>query len=319
MPSVDELWAWVRTPVEELAAKRADGRDKPWPELRAFFVDRTGVVDPSNHPLVDRLVREFDEMPDDERGTLLDDKDKFEAYVHELITEVADTDSEAVGQSYDDGEWQRFLIENGPRWAGSEESWPQFRDWFNYQANEAGFGEPATALTGHLGTLGARDRIATLAQYGVHIAGQTAESAGQSAQSQAQQEEQPADGGSYDDGEWQRFLAENGPRWAGSEESWPQFREWFDYHARERGVGAPATALTKYLASMNVPERIATFVQYGVRIAEQPIGAGQAEGGAQPPSLTEADIRSLLEQTTEFDDISEKRRRELIHEVTKGR
>ncbi|HEX5116740.1 MAG TPA: hypothetical protein VFW65_16215 [Pseudonocardiaceae bacterium] len=292
MPGLDELWTWVRTPVQELVARRAGGPDMPWADLRAYFVERTGVGDPSGHALLGPLVRQLDEMPDSERMALLADGDKFETHVYELATTVAEPPADA--QSYDETAWQRFLVENGPRWAGDEGSWDQFNAWFTYQADEAGVGQPATALMAHLGTLGVAERITTFAQYGVRIAA-------------------PAETAA-DEGGWQRFLAENGPRWAGDEASWDQFHAWFTYQAQEQGFGVPATELAKRMAGRNAAERITVFADYGVRIAGQPVAADQA-----PVELTEQDLQSIFDQTADFADIPEERRKELIREIAGGR
>jgi hypothetical protein len=217
MPSVDELLAWLRAPLQELATERADTPDKPWDELRAYFLARTGLHDSTEHPLVDRLLSRLDELSTDERDAMLDDSGVLEAQVYELATQLAD---------------------------------PQ-----------GGDSQPA---------------------------------------------DQP-----YDEGAWQRFLTENGPRWSGDEESWGQFSEWFLYYANESGVGAPATALIQYLAAQAAHDRIATLAQYGVQITAP---AGQA----QPVQLTEENIQSLLDQTADFDDIPEERRRELIQQAAAG-
>lgn len=177
MPGLDELWNWVRTPVQELVSRRASGPDRPWEELRSYFVERTAVGDASNHPLVGTLVRQLDEMPESERNALLDDGDKLESYVYGVATSVAEPARTTAGAAvparpYDEAAWQRFLTENGPRWPGDEASWKQFRDWFAYQANQSGVGQPATALLDHLDTLGVAERITTLARYGVRIAAQ---------------------------------------------------------------------------------------------------------------------------------------------------
>lgn len=169
MPSVDELWAWVSTPIEELLAQYESDRERPWEELRAYFLERAGLSDPSQHPLVAELVRQLDELPDQERGALFDDRDRLPNLARELCEQYADDDESGDGAGYDEAEWQRFLMENGPRWAGDEESWPQFTEWFVYVADEAGVGQPATSLVEFLGGQPVPERIATFAQYGVTI------------------------------------------------------------------------------------------------------------------------------------------------------
>ena len=307
MPSLDELWTWVRTPVQELVARRAGGPDASWTDLRAYFVQRTGLDDPSGDPLIGPLLQSLDEMPDSERTALLDDGDKFERHVYDLATTVAGPVADATAdapadatadatadQPYDETVWQRFLAENGPRWAGDDGSWEQFAAWFTYHADQAGVGQPATALMDHLGALAGPERIATFAQYGVQIAAP----AGQRS--------------SYDEDTWQRVLAEHGPRWAGTDDTWEQFRDWFAYQANQAGVGQPATELLQRMAGMTAAERIAAFAEHGVQIVGQPAAE------PAPVELTEKDIQSILDETDDFADIPEERRKELIREIAES-
>lgn len=72
-------------------------------------------------------------------------------------------------------------------------------------------------------------------------------------------------------GAWNSYLATNGPRWNGSEEAWPQFREWFLYYAVQAGVGESAAGFIAYLDTQQ--DKIAVFGQYGVQTpapAEEP-------------------------------------------------
>lgn len=173
MPSMDELWEWLQTPVQELVTYKADNPDKTWEEHRAYFVERLGLSDPSDHALVDELVRHLDELPDDERDGLLEEVGRLEPVVLEIVERhaVEDTPEEADGDTaYDEATWQAFLVENGARWIGDDESWPAFREWFTYYATEAGLGQPASALMEYLDPQSAPERIMTFAQYGVVIA-----------------------------------------------------------------------------------------------------------------------------------------------------
>jgi hypothetical protein len=72
--------------------------------------------------------------------------------------------------------------------------------------------------------------------------------------------EEPA----YDEAAWWAFLAENGPRWDGTSDTWAQFREWFSCTARENGLQAPADQLLEHLEG--VENRIEVMAAYGVRI-----------------------------------------------------
>jgi len=311
MPSADELWAWLRTPLQELASERARDRDKPWEELRAYFLSQLGLHNSTDHPLADGLLTRLDEQTADERGATLDDSGKLETLGYEFATRFADQQGGPArqqggqeSQSYDEGAWRQFLVENGPRWAGTDDTWSQFSEWFAYQANQSGVGTPAAALIHHLAAQNAQDRIATLAQYGVTITAPVTAAAATSQQS-------------YDEGAWRQFLVENGPRWAGTDDTWSQFSEWFIYQANQSGVGAPAAALIQHLAAQNVQDRIATLAQYGVTVTAPAASAGPATS-AQPVALTEENVQSLLDETAGFDDIPEERRRELIRQAATG-
>lgn len=173
MATVDELWAWISPPLQELAAERAGDRDKPWEELRAGFVAATGP-----HPFVDDLVKQLDELSVDDRSVLLDDKDRLDGFVYQIVQLWADADVDsdvgseapaAADDGYDDAAWQRYLAQNGPRWDGTDAAWPQFMEWFRYHADEGGLGVPAAGLLNYLDGQSTPERIATLAQYGVVI------------------------------------------------------------------------------------------------------------------------------------------------------
>ncbi|HET9141797.1 hypothetical protein [Actinophytocola sp.] len=221
MATADELWTWIYPPLTELVAARADDRTRSWTELRGYFLERTGLADASDHPLVADLVETLDQLSEEDSAALLDDGARLEAQVYELAVAHADPEPEA--------------------------------------AEPAGAGEPAAA-------------------------------------------DDPA----YDEAEWQRFLVDNGPRWNGEDATWGQFSEWFGYHAREAGVGQPATDLLAYLDTLSAADRITTLAQYGVVIPT---------ADAEPVRLTEEDIEGLLAEDSEFADISEDRRRELIQQV----
>ncbi|MGB3439829.1 MAG: hypothetical protein WBA97_13865 [Actinophytocola sp.] len=176
MTNADELWAWVHTPLLELAAARTGDPEKSWPDLRAYLVERTGLANSADHPLVDGLLTRLDDMTDDDRVAVLDDSGKLEALAYEVVTEVAEvTGTETDTGAYDEGAWHRFVAEYGPQWTGDDESWAQFREWFLYYATESGVVAPATALVEHLDTQSAEQRIATFAEYGVQITARAGE------------------------------------------------------------------------------------------------------------------------------------------------
>lgn len=129
----------------------------------------------------------------------------------------------------------------------------------------------------------------------------------------------PGGGPGYDERAWQAYLAENGPAWDGSQDSWGQFRQWFLYYADERGLGAPATGLMEHLDGQSAADRISTLALYGVSIT--PAAAAGEQGGRQPEpdEIPDEDIdammRELLEENPELAEIPEDRRRELIIEA----
>jgi hypothetical protein len=92
----------------------------------------------------------------------------------------------------------------------------------------------------------------------------------------AQQPDAPDQG--YDEQAWNGYLLENGTAWDGTDESWPGFREWFLYYAREGGVGEPAEGLLAYLDGMPADQRVGVFARYGVAI--------EIRSSAQPPTLS---------------------------------
>jgi hypothetical protein len=152
-------------------------------------------------------------------------------------------------------------------------------------------------------------------------------------QSPPESQEDAAVQAGYDEHAWQAYLTQNGPRWDGTDAAWNQFQEWFKYHAGERGLSAPATALLDYLTTQPVDSRITTLATYGVTITPpQPRGAQEpTEPGEQPATtpgdpelaeeneITEADIDSLMKESLgenqEFAKIPEARRQELITEA----
>jgi hypothetical protein len=69
-------------------------------------------------------------------------------------------------------------------------------------------------------------------------------------------------------GNWNEFLAENGPRWDGTEQAWGPFKEWFLYTAREQGVTQSAESFIAYVDADQ--DKAAVFAQYGVTIAPAP-------------------------------------------------
>lgn len=166
MSTPDEIWAWIYPSVQELKAEHHNSPGKPWDELRAFFLERADLRDPSEHPMVEDLIRRLDELPDNERQTLLGG-DEIDRLGYGLAQQHG---TEAIDDAaYDDAAWQTFLVQYGAQWDGTEDSWQPFREWFLYYAQEQGVHGPATGLLSYLDGQRAEDRVAALAQYGVVI------------------------------------------------------------------------------------------------------------------------------------------------------
>ncbi|MCA1656044.1 MAG: hypothetical protein LC635_06370 [Pseudonocardiaceae bacterium] len=91
-----------------------------------------------------------------------------------------------------------------------------------------------------------------------------------------------AGSGGYEEAGWNAFLAANGPRWNGTDDSWTQFREWFAYEAAQQGFGEPANAFLTYAESEG--DKAAVFAQYGIQVS----GRNEADPGAYP-ALKEGD------------------------------
>jgi hypothetical protein len=115
---------------------------------------------------------------------------------------------------------------------------------------------------------------------------------------------------------WNSYLAQNGPRWDGTEESWPQFREWFVYDAGQNQVGESAKG---FIALAESGDKREVFTSYGVTLPA--VSAASEPGGADyllqrlhrevmEPALTE------VMADPELAALGEERLRELLAEVT---
>ena len=114
MSTTDELWAWMYPVLHELAVERAGNRDRSWDDLRAYFVERAGLHDPSDHPLTDDMIKQLDELPEDERDQLLDDVSRLEIFAYELVQRHADDQStpEPAAESASDAEIRALLADD---------------------------------------------------------------------------------------------------------------------------------------------------------------------------------------------------------------
>jgi hypothetical protein len=128
----------------------------------------------ADHPLLRSLWERLDSLPDDAERVRFLGGGEAAALVYELVQEHAGQHEQAGGDeqapdTYYEVAWQAFLVENGPRWDGTESSWGQFREWFLYEAAERGFRDPTTALMSYLDGMAVAERISALAQYGVTV------------------------------------------------------------------------------------------------------------------------------------------------------
>jgi hypothetical protein len=180
MSSAEDLWEWIREPLDGLRRDLEDEPDKSWDARRTELLDRLGLRDPDEYPMLKELFERLDEVDDDERANLIR-SGELDSVAYELTQKhgAVQADDQAPAESgYDEQEWFAYLAENGPAWDGTEESWGQFREWFTFYAGERGLGEPARALVEHLDGQPAAERIATFAQYGVIIGPQGSAGAG---------------------------------------------------------------------------------------------------------------------------------------------
>jgi hypothetical protein len=101
------------------------------------------------------------------------------------------------------------------------------------------------------------------------------------------QEQQSEFGYTYDEDAWYAFLPEIGAQWNGDDESWDQWVDWFVYHARDRGLTAPALAFVEYATAQ--PDRIAVFAAYGIDL-EPPHAAADSGADTGDPDDPYADV-----------------------------
>ena len=158
MATADELWAWVRDPMREVA-------DESW--SREVFLERLGSHGSAEQPFVEELVGGLDELPDGDRAAVLADEGGAEAFVREVAGRFEQPDAEPVAAVEDIEVWNAYLAENGTRWNGDEAAWAPFREWFLFYAAERGVPGFATAFLDYAD--GQSDKRAVFAQYGVVI------------------------------------------------------------------------------------------------------------------------------------------------------
>lgn len=166
--TVDEVWAWLYQPLQDLKQNQTTDPDKPWENHRAFFLEQLGLTNAADHPVTQMLLERLDELSADDRLALLN-SDQVDGIAYEIVQQCTPA-ATADPAAYDDNAWYAFAAENLALWDGTEESWTQFAEWFAYQAGEQSLGVPAKALVDQLTGMSNADRIATIAQYGVTIA-----------------------------------------------------------------------------------------------------------------------------------------------------
>lgn len=126
----------------------------------------------------------------------------------------------------------------------------------------------------------------------------------------------PATAQPEDPDTWNRYLAQNGPRWDGAESSWQQFRDWFLYDAAANGVGTSAKG---FIALAEAGDKRAVFADYGVTL---PSAVAPDTGGAQDLlgrlrlEVMEPALAQILRAEPELAALGEDRLHELLAEVT---
>jgi len=159
MANVDETWAAVYPPLQELKAQP----DLPWDERRAAFLGKLGLAEPAQDPVVHAFILHVEDLPDSQRDDLLRG-DEAETLLYGFVEQYSDDSS-----AEDDSPWESFLEEKGPYWDGTEDSWAQFYEWFAYEAEQAGVGQQANDLLAELAGQDIEDRITTFGRKGVRI------------------------------------------------------------------------------------------------------------------------------------------------------
>lgn len=127
-----------------------------------------------------------------------------------------------------------------------------------------------------------------LASFAYDIAGQHA----QQYQQDAPAVEQPAPQQEPDQ-RWYTFIAENGPRWDGTQQSWQQFKDWFRYQANEQGLLSQADG---FLGEAEQSDKHAVFARYGVTVARPAAQAAPAEPDQLLAQLDQDVVTPLLTQ-----------------------
>jgi len=157
MADAGEQWAVVYEPLQEL---KADG---PWETRREEFVAK---LPDAQDPAIGAFLHHLDELTDDQRTDLLR-TEEADTVLYGYLEEFSDSES---SESSESGTWADFVATNAEYWDGEEDTWDTFREWFVYEAYQAGFGEPSAALFAELDTQDIDSRIATFGREGGTVA-----------------------------------------------------------------------------------------------------------------------------------------------------
>ena len=183
MADLGEQWASVYQPLQDM---KSDG---PWTAKRAEFI---GKLPDAQDPAIGAFLAYMDAMTDGQR-------------VEAFRTEQADSllygyleqysDSSSSDEESDASPWEEFVATNAPVWDGEEATWDQFREWFSYYANEAGFGTELAALLAEADAQDIEGRIATFGREGGTVTGKRKRTEGTSTSSSSKKLKETGGGG----------------------------------------------------------------------------------------------------------------------------
>lgn len=162
----DEFWSWLHASLQNLKHSLTVSPELTWIERREQFLAELGLTDPEQHPVVQLLVLRLDELPDQDRNSVLS-TDEIDRQAYEIIQQTSRND---IADGYDEAAWNAYLTANLAQWDRSAESWDSFMEWFIYYAAEAGLGVPALEFVQYVNGMAQDDRVATFAQYGEYPA-----------------------------------------------------------------------------------------------------------------------------------------------------
>lgn len=247
-----ELWFTLISEVYQELADSDWGPD--FIDFRARFTDRASMEG------LREAAEEFVRYAEDNGGIELVRQAHEEGVANlayefdQLVGAAATSDAQrdSLGYSYDEDAWATFLPEVGAQWNGQEDAWEPWVDWFVYHAQDRGLVAPAMAFVEYAAAQ--PDKVAVFAAYGIDI-------------------EVPSPDAAYDDDPyadvdtdaWMAFLTHVGSDWNGDEDTWPQFVDWFTYHAEVQGLASVAAGFIQY--AEGEPDKIAFFARYGIEIA----------------------------------------------------